>query len=213
MRHVTMLPLAFCLLGLTCTDDPKPTDTDLPGDLTWFTTCGDPVCGGYGGPFPDVPACTTEAEDDPCSTDGTQCDPMSDCNALLVCASEDPKDQVGGCPISQAAAKRDIAYLDPTALRSTADEAMAMKLATWSYTWEEPGTRPHLGFIIDDAPGSAAVRTDGERVDLYGYTSLALAALQVQQAEITALRAELAELRSRLAPDTCGTAEGAKGTP
>ncbi|MFT4626329.1 MAG: hypothetical protein ACI8PZ_005006 [Myxococcota bacterium] len=195
---------AVLLLAAGCsTGGPsEPTDTDTDGDtdagLTWFTTCGDPVCGGYAGPFDGVVECVDEAPGDACDDDADRCDPVDDCNALLVCAASDPKDAPGGCPISQAAVKRDITYLAPEALASAADQALALKLATWRYRWEPAGGQSHLGFIIDDAPESPAVRVDGERVDLYGYTSLALAAVQVQQTELDALRAELAALRAEV---------------
>jgi hypothetical protein len=41
------------------------------------------------------------------------------------------------------------------------------------------------------------VAADGEHVDLYGYISMAVAALQVQAQEIAALRAEVKALKSR----------------
>ncbi|MCB9672402.1 MAG: hypothetical protein H6734_23200 [Alphaproteobacteria bacterium] len=187
------VPFLAALALAGCPGEPEPTG------LVWYTTCGDPVCNGYGGPYDGVPACGTSTEGAACTEAGAECDFESDCNALLVCAADDPKDQPGGCPISKKAVKRDIAYLDGADLKAAADQALAMKLARWQYTWDEPGARPHLGFLIDDAPTSAAVRADGERVDLYGYTSLTLAAIQVQQAQIEALRAEVAALR-----ETCG---------
>ncbi|MEZ4437401.1 MAG: hypothetical protein R3F65_33830, partial [bacterium] len=71
------------------------------------------------------------------------------------------------------------------------------RLATWRYR-QAPEARPSLGFIIDDRVSPEAVTADGERVDLYGYTSLAVAAVQVQAEELAALRAELETLRARL---------------
>lgn len=170
---------------------------EAPADLQWYTTCGDPACSGYGGPFDGVPLCADQVEGEACAAEGEQCDPEDDCNALLVCAAADPKDQTGGCPISRRAHKTEVSYLDPEGLRAAAKEALDLRLATWRYRGEA-GEQRRLGFVIDDAPGSPAVRPDGERVDLYGYTSLALAALQAQQAEIEALRAELAALRAEV---------------
>jgi hypothetical protein len=201
--------LASTLLVACDTDDPSDTEP-TPTGLSWYTTCGDPVCSGYSGPYDGVDACTTETDGDPCDTEGAQCDFESDCNALLVCAETDPKDQVGGCPISKAEVKREIRYLDDARLRETARDALDLKLATWRYAWEPAGQEPHLGFLIDDAVGSPAVRADGERVDLYGYTSLALAALQVQQAELATLRAELEALKAGQCPperSPAGTAD------
>ena len=167
-----------------------------PAETQWWFTCGDPACSGYGGPFDGVPLCADEVEGDPCDAEGDECDPVDGCNALLTCAVDDPKADPGGCPISLAAYKTEIRYLDDTALRATADEALRLRLATWRYRSEAVGTRPHLGFVIDDRPASPAVATDGRKVDLYGYASLALAAVQVQQAEIAALRAEVEALRT-----------------
>lgn len=196
-----LIRAAFLALGVVgCigddTDGVEHTnDTAKDPSLTWFANCGDPVCQGYGGPFPGVAACSTEMAGDSCSPAGAECDLQNDCNQRLVCASDDPQQQPGGCPISKREVKRDIVYLDDAARERLRAEAVAMKLATWRYRTESPEARPHLGFVIDDQPTSPAVRADGERVDLYGYTSLALAALQAQDAEITELRAEIAALR------------------
>ena len=68
----------------------------------------------------------------------------------------------------------------------------------------------HLGFIIDDVAPTPSVGASGERVNLYGYTSMAVAALQVQaaqlqtqKAELDALKQELAELKQRVGSKTC----------
>jgi hypothetical protein len=130
------------------------------------------------------------------------CDPIDQCNRLLECRrNPDP----GPCPISRAKHKHDISYLDNPGLEAAAQQAFDMKLATWAYNWDAPTAPAHLGFIIDDAPNGAAVAQDGEHVDLYGYTSITLAAVQVQQrkivqqqAQIDALQAELAEIKRAL---------------
>jgi len=75
---------------------------------------------------------------------------------------------------------------------------LEMPLATWQYNWENEGE--HLGFLIDDVEGTAAVRPDGEHVDLYGYISLAVAAIQSQQAQIEALEAEIKALKTQPTP-------------
>ncbi len=166
--------------------------------LYWFTTCGDPVCSGYSGPWEGVPACDGQTEGAPCETEGATCDFESDCNAVFICAAEDPKDQPGGCPISRARHKTGIEYLDNTALSRSRDELMQLKLAHWRYNWDAPTRRSRLGFLIDDLPSSPAVSEDGEHVDVYGYTSLAVATAQVHEQEIAALRAELAALRAEV---------------
>lgn len=182
------MPLLTLLLA--CPPAPAP---------AWYFTCGDPSCSGYAGPFEGVPACTDQVEGDPCPDEGAECDPVDDCNARLICATEDPQDQTGGCPISRAAFKRDIRYLGADETRAAAATATGMRLATWNYRWEAPGTPTHLGFVIDDAPGTVAVTADGDHVDLYGYTSLTLAAVQEQARRLDAQAVEIAELRAELA--------------
>lgn len=189
MRMIALVALGSCSGGTTETP---------PADPQWWTTCGDPVCNTYNGPFAGVPVCTDETEGESCTDEGAECDLENDCNVFLRCAVDDPKDQTGGCPISLASAKTDIRYLDALALRTAADEALRLQLATWRYRNESADGRPHLGFVIDDRPSSPAVAADGSHVDLYGYASLAIAAIQVQQAEIHALRAEVEALRREL---------------
>ena len=167
------------------------------GALKWYSTCGDPVCGGHT-PQPGVPQCTTETVGAACATPGAQCDPVNDCNALLVCATSDPKQSPGGCPISRASYKHDIRYLDPAELQRIRDDVVAMPLATWRYNHEGAAGREHLGFLIDDVEGTPAVAESGDRVDLYGYTSMTVAAIQAQQQQIAALEREVKALREEL---------------
>jgi hypothetical protein len=101
------------------------------------------------------------------------------------------------CPISSRKFKRDIHYLSDDELRAIAAETLDTRLATYAYTSGDPST--HLGFIIEDAPGSAAVLR-GERIDLYAYASMAVATLKVQQAEIQELRREVEALKRTCAP-------------
>jgi hypothetical protein len=166
------------------------------GSLKLYYTCGDPVCRGYTGGS-GASLCTTEKPGDPCSVDGQKCDPQNDCNALLVCASSDPTMRPGGCPISRARFKQDIRYLSPTDLARYRDELLAMKLATWRYKHDPAKQR--LGFIIDDNEGSAAVDGQRDLVDLYGYTSMAVATIQLQARQIAGLEREIAALKKDLA--------------
>lgn len=166
------------------------------GPLYWFTTCGDPVCGGDDS---GAPACTTEKDGEPCTLEGWLCSPGVGCGVKLLCTSSDPKLAPGGCPVSRARYKKDIRYLSDAELSSVHDELMTMRLAQWRYTSEADGARGHLGFIIDDNPASASVDASGEKVDLYGYTSMAVAAAQVQEKRIEALERELRALRDELA--------------
>jgi len=194
-------PLSTAALSLALAFVAAPTcNPSTPsGDLTWYTTCGDPVCSGYDGPYDGVPLCNGEEEGADCDDEGSRCDFESDCNSVLICAEEDPKDQPGGCPISLRRYKRDVHYLSDTERARAATSLQQIRLATWRYQWDGPDGPSHLGFVIDDIPESPAVAAGGSRVDLYGYTSLAVAAIQAQQAEIAALRQEVAALRAEVA--------------
>jgi hypothetical protein len=75
---------------------------------------------------------------------------------------------------------------------------MSYRLATYRYTLRDASPRSHLGFIIDDAAPSASIASDGKRVDLYAYTSMAVAALQTQAREIERLKAGVAALERRV---------------
>jgi hypothetical protein len=115
------------------------------------------------------------------------------------------------CPISRREYKRDIEYLDPPDLARAYEELRRIRLATYQYKDEPEASPRRLGFIIDDAPASACVSPDGRTVDLYGYLSMAVAAVQVQAREIDKLRVEIQELKrsSRRAP---GKREGRQPT-
>jgi len=87
------------------------------------------------------------------------------------------------------------------------DELMRFRLATYQYKGA-PSER-HLGFIIDDIEPSAAVDPGRDMVNLYGYTSMAVAALQSQAREIAALKKEVARLRrASHARDEAGKVRG-----
>jgi hypothetical protein len=165
-----------------------------PSGYQWFSTCGDPACMIPDPDDPNTPNCTDQTVGDPCTTPDAFCEPPGDtCGAMVVCAATDPKgDQ---CPISRARHKDTISYLDDRQLERVREEFLSMKMARWHYTSEPAATREHLGFIIDDQPSSPAVMGNGERVDLYGYTSMAAATIQVQQKQIDALERELRALR------------------
>jgi hypothetical protein len=81
---------------------------------------------------------------------------------------------------------------------SARQQLLQTKLATWRYRWDAPDRRARLGFLIDDQPESVAVQADGHHVDLYGYTSLTVAAVQAQEVELQQLRTELGETRAAL---------------
>ena len=163
----------------------------------WYFTCGDPVCEGHR-PDPSVPPCSFQDPGEACLPEGATCDPLDECNRRLVCATSDPTLRPGGCPISSARFKRDIEYLSETELRDLYSELRRFRLATYRYRAVGPADRQHLGFIIEDVVPSAAVNAEHDSVDLYGYASMAVAALQVQAGQIESLQAEVSALRREL---------------
>src|SRR5206468_5455331 len=115
-----------------------------------------------------VPPCTCgEVAGGSCSPEGTTCDPGSDCNELLVCATSDPT-HGGFCPISRRRYKDDVRYLGADDVRRVHDELMRFPLATYRY--KEADSRTHLGFVIEDVEPSPSVDASRDMVDLYGYT-------------------------------------------
>lgn len=190
----------FWILALSTAMLPLPlgqcgADDDDTTDLQWYTTCGDPVCRGYM-PQDEIPLCSDQKEGSPCNTEGMMCDPQDECNAMMICATEDPK--TGGCPISRRSYKEDIQYLGAPELNRYHQELMDVKLATYRYKGQSAETPERLGFIIDDREDSPAVLPSKERVDLYGYTSMAVAALQVQSKQIETLQQEVEKLKKEL---------------
>jgi hypothetical protein len=139
----------------------------------------------------------------PCAERGATCgNGAQSCGAVLICEDYDPT--IGGCPISSAKFKNDVRYLSDADLERLRDEVEHIRLATYEYKpqfTDDPKAK-HLGFIIEDAPESAAVDRGHDRVDLYGYVSMVVASMQVQQKEIEALRQEVKTLRA--ASHQCG---------
>jgi hypothetical protein len=176
-------------------------DTDTGGmqaELRWYSTCGDPACGGYNGPWEGVPACGEITEGDPCEVAGETCDFMSDCNAQMICANEDPKQVEGGCPISRMRFKQDIRYLDGSARSEYYRQLLELELATYRYR-ERSDRKLQLGVILEDNENGVWIDAANDRVDLYGYTSLAIAGVQTQADELAALRSEVEQLRREMA--------------
>ena len=138
-------------------------------------------------------ACTKEG--DSCRVGpahGETCEESS-----IDCQSEKWQTNIGGCPISTARHKENIQYVDGEALDTLAKNLLAVRLATYKYRPGVADDHKHLGFIIEDQPaGSPAVLASRERVDLYGYISMAVGAIQVQNKEIEELRREVAELKA-----------------
>ncbi|MFQ5665153.1 MAG: hypothetical protein ACE5I7_01850 [Candidatus Binatia bacterium] len=181
-----------------------------PGDgsreLRWFEGCGPPVVAQQ--PCPeDIGYCSGEQLGAPCAEfaafcclPGSFCT-AGHCNSPLICR----RTPVGSCPISRRRYKRDVAYLETADLTRLRDEVLAIKLATFRYRTEAAAVPPHLGFMIDDVEPSPSVDSRRDVVDLYGYTSMAVAAIQMQATEIKALQSEVEQLRSELRGSTAGT--------
>jgi hypothetical protein len=103
------------------------------------------------------------------------------------------------CPISQRKMKKDIHYLTSDERQQLNDELMDFRVATYRYKTESAEEREHLGFIIDDVAPSPAVLASGDRVDMYGYSTMTVAALQIQARQIAALEKQMAELKKECA--------------
>jgi hypothetical protein len=188
------------IYGRPCTLPSDGGATDAGSQLRWYQTCGDPVCReppDAGGPV-DSGVCP--ALGTPCTQKGLTCgDGTYSCGSVLVCDDHDPKGSVGGCPISSAKFKDGIEYLNEDELRALHDEMIATRLATYQYKsqFRDAGDVgvTHLGFIIEDQPQSLAVDRGHDRVDLYGYVSMVVATMQVQENEIRALKEEVKAAR------------------
>ena len=89
--------------------------------------------------------------------------------------------------------KKDVHYLDDVARARLAEETMGIRLATYKYKTDD--ARQRLGFILEDSPNVAAADMASKQVDLYAYTSMVVATVQQQQAEIAALKAEVERLK------------------
>jgi hypothetical protein len=102
------------------------------------------------------------------------------------------------CPISLRSYKQNVTYLSDGDVERLHDELLRFKLATYQYKAPANASATHLGFIIDDVGQSPAVDSTGQRVDLYAYTSMAVAALQQQAREIAELKRQVTVLEQQL---------------
>lgn len=184
----------------TSTEEPTSEGNPPETVLKWYTTCGDPVCRNYQ-PKQGIAVCTSQKEGDTCTQEGTQCDIKDNsCNQLLRCAEKDPKQQVGGCPISRRIFKQEIQYLSTDQKRFLYQQLMRTRLATYRYRQEKQAARKHLGWIIDDLPEHRAVDKTRDMIDLYAYTSMLLAALQEQDRQIKVLQRQVKTLQQHCPP-------------
>jgi len=168
---------------------------DASGPLSWMVTCGDPVCRldtSDAGVDSGLASCSGDQKaGSACTTAGSTCDPGLGCGQKLTCA--DHRLDVM-CPKSNRALKQDIRYLSHDDLQRLSDEVAKVRLTTYTYRDPSLGTDEHLGFIIEDNPKSPAVYPNQQHVDLYGYASMAVAALQVQKEQLRAQEQQMAEL-------------------
>jgi hypothetical protein len=205
MRTRILLVLALCGACGGATDTAGSANGSGPSSDTgqrqtnavWWETCGMPAC-GIDRPPPEsgLPYCSPDLVGSACATIGAECNPRTGCDVHLLCGTSDPRQQSSlGCPVSRARFKEDIHFLSGDELRGRSRELLDLPLA--AYRYREGDQRMRLGFIIDGHESLACV--DGDRVDLYGYTSMAVAALKVQAEEIAALRKQVAEVQKELA--------------
>jgi hypothetical protein len=98
------------------------------------------------------------------------------------------------CPVSRRAAKRDIRPVPAEELARLYDELRRIQLNTYRYRDQPDASPRRLGFIIDDTAAPEAIDPSGDRVDLYGYLSMAVGAVQIQAREIEELKARVRAL-------------------
>jgi hypothetical protein len=170
--------------GMVCTSsDPRCTNA------VW---CGNACCrpGEWCDETTNLPHCR-------CGTTGAACAAPDVCGA--------PSSACGGaccgstvtCPKSRRSEKRDIEAVSDVDRLRLYGELRAIELRTYRYR-DAPRSSPRrLGFIIDDTLAPEAINPDGNTVDLYGYLSMAVAALQTQAKEIEELRARIKKLETR----------------
>jgi hypothetical protein len=184
---------AYCVYGdlaCNCTNCTSGPVTTCSGDSTWHCAApnADAACPA------GIPLLGSA-----CTTEGKTCTYSCGSGGARLCKGGAWYTASGGtCPVSARRAKQDIVYLGAAERARLAAELQGFKLATYKYRDPALGGKRHLGFIVDDVPDSPAVDRDGNQVDLYGYASMLVAAVQAQGEEIARLKAELARLRARL---------------
>lgn len=158
------------------------------GLLCECTNCRSFPVGGCGGsatwqcdrqpPATGCPAASPRFGD-VCSQEGVNCEygcnspngAVSCRNGVWQCGRFD------NCPMSSRTIKRDITYVSVPEADALAAQVRATRLATYEYTIPAMAGRRRLGFILEDQPASFASDPERSQVDLYGYTSLLVAAV------------------------------------
>lgn len=186
---------AYCTYGeLSCHCTDCPRNVPLCGPMSVLRwDCDVPST------LPNCPAAMPQ-QGAACAPEGTVC--------RYSCGPSNGRTCTGGvwvlspgteCPISTRRLKRDIRYVDVTQRDALAAQAYATRLATYAYADPALGAGRYLGFIIEDqADGSPAVADSRAQVDLYGYTSMVLAAVQAQEARIASQQRRIEALERAL---------------
>jgi hypothetical protein len=134
----------------------------------------------------------------PANCAGTPSCECMGCICGFNCVAADPDAGTLICnngTVSRRSYKDDIHYVDAQERADLAQQALSIQLARYRYKAEPAQAKQHLGFIIDDQPASCpAVHGDQTTVDEYGYTSMLLATVQHQQAEIAELKRRIDQL-------------------
>jgi hypothetical protein len=131
-----------------------------------------------------------------CGDTGASCTAPDKCGAPISVCGVICCGSTVGCPKSRRAVKRDIEAVSDADRLRLYDELRGIQLHTYRYK-DEPASAPRrLGFIIDDTRAPEAINADGNSVNLYGYVSMAVAALQAQAKEIEELRAKVRSLEN-----------------
>lgn len=173
-----------------CTNCTQYPISGCSGPLTWHCTAPNNETG-----------CPPARPDlgSPCTLEGRACNYGCEKGASRTCTNGawEASSSPGGCPVSLAATKKEVRYLDEETRRALASEALELRLATWRYRDASHGEGPRLGYILDDAPRAPASDMTKGQVDLYAYTSMVLALAQEQEAEIARLQKRVAELEKK----------------
>jgi hypothetical protein len=183
---------AYCVYGdlsCACNNCRDGSVVVCEGALTWHcqTPNADATCPA------GIPLLGTA-----CTTDGKTCTYACGTGGARLCKKGAWYSADGGpCPVSARREKKDIVYIGQAERERIASDLARFKLATYEYRDPTLAGKRHLGFIIDDVPGSPAVDRDGNMVDLYGYASMLVAAVQAQGEEIACLKAELAKMKAK----------------
>ena len=165
----------------------------MPSQLCWDGSTAGPTCVEKGG------KCGWEITTCPAPPPELVCG-KNVCSKGQTCCEGMPLPQptcINGtmCPISQRKHKKDISYLSQEESQRLSDELMSFRIATYHYKSESETDRKQLGFIIDDVAPSSAVMASGERVDMYGYQTMAVAALQAQARDLADMKRQVEELK------------------